>query len=332
MKAQEVSLLEISSISKDFVTYKKEKNIFKKLISLVNPTRMDKRVIDNINFSIQKGDIVGYVGKNGAGKSTTVKMMCGILYPTLGEVNFNGESIFKDKKTFNKQIGVVFGQKTQLWWDLPLEETFKVLKEIYDIDDESFVTQFEELSKLLELDKFINVPVRQMSLGQRMRADLAAAFLHNPKLLFLDEPLIGLDIIVKEKIRNFIKYINEKYKTTIILTTHNMEEIESLCNRIIILDEGKIYYDGSIEILKKKIPYYKELNIEFEEGEDLNKLNFEKSDNIDINTQLNAVSIKIKNRDELIDFTKYFLDNYKLTDISIKNISLEEILKVLWTL
>ncbi len=329
MKVQEVNLLEIKNISKDFVVYKKEETYLKKIISFIKPTKLNKRVINNINFSIKKGDIVGYLGKNGAGKSTTVKIMSGILYPSSGEVLFSGQSIFNDKKSFNKQIGVVFGQKTQLWWDLPLGETFKVLKEIYDIEDEIYKKQFQELTELLDLDDFINVPVMKMSLGQRMRADLAAAFLHNPKLLFLDEPLIGLDIVVKERIRKFIKYINKKYQTTIILTTHNMEEIESLCKRIIILDEGQIYYDGDLATLKKRIPYYKELQIDFEDDENISSIHLEKSLG-KINYEKKYINIKIKNRDELINYTKYFLDSYKLKDISIKNISLEEILKVLF--
>ncbi len=329
MKVQEVNLLEIKNISKDFVVYKKEETYLKKIISFIKPTKLNKRVINNINFSIKKGDIVGYLGKNGAGKSTTVKIMSGILYPSSGEVLFSGQSIFNDKKSFNKQIGVVFGQKTQLWWDLPLGETFKVLKEIYDIEDEIYKKQFQELTELLDLDDFINVPVMKMSLGQRMRADLAAAFLHNPKLLFLDEPLIGLDIVVKERIRKFIKYINKKYQTTIILTTHNMEEIESLCKRIIILDEGQIYYDGDLATLKKRIPYYKELQIDFEDDENISSIHLEKGLG-KINYEKKYINIKIKNRDELINYTKYFLDSYKLKDISIKNISLEEILKVLF--
>lgn len=329
MKVQEVSLLELRGVSKEFSTYKKEDKFIKKIFSFIKTTKINKRVIDNINFSINKGEIIGYLGKNGAGKSTTVKMMSGILYPTHGEVLFNGESIFKDKKSFNKQIGVVFGQKTQLWWDLPLGETFKVLKEIYDIDRENFEKQYKELEELLDLNDFIDVPVMKMSLGQRMRADLAAAFLHNPKIMFLDEPLIGLDILVKERIRKFIKYINKEYQTTIILTTHNMEEIESLCKRIIILDQGQIYYDGDINKLKKNIPYYKELQIDFEDDEDINSIVLE--DGLGkINYDKKYINLKIKNRKELINYTKYFLDNYKLKDISIKNISLEEILKILF--
>ncbi|MCI5745167.1 MAG: ATP-binding cassette domain-containing protein [Erysipelotrichaceae bacterium] len=193
-----------------------------------------KTAVNKINFTINDGEIVGYIGSNGAGKSTTIKMMCGILNPTSGKVLINGLEPYKKRQQVASYIGVVFGQKTQLWWDIPLIESFNVLKEIYLINDKDYKERFEFLQEVLDIKDFLNQPVRTLSLGQRMRADLAASLLHNPKILFLDEPTIGLDVLVKEKIRNAIIEMNKKYNTTVILTTHDMSDIQTLCNRIIM--------------------------------------------------------------------------------------------------
>lgn len=205
-----------------------------------------KRAVNDVNMVVNDGEIIGYIGSNGAGKSTTIKMMCGILTPTSGHIYIDGLEPYKKRKQVVQNIGVVFGQKTQLWWDIPLIETFKVLKEIYQINDNDYKERMEFLCETFGIDKFLSQPVRTLSLGQRMRADLAASWLHNPKILFLDEPTIGLDVLVKEKIRNAIKAINLKYHTTVILTTHDMKDIENLCHRIVMIEEGSIIYDGSL--------------------------------------------------------------------------------------
>jgi len=217
---------------------------------LFSNEKVAKVAVDDISFSITKGEIVGYIGSNGAGKSTTIKMMTGILTPTKGECLVDGINPSKNRKKNAQNIGVVFGQRTQLWWDLPLSESYTILKEIYNIPDELYTSQMEFLNDVLELKDFFDKPVRTLSLGQRMRADLGAALLHNPKVLYLDEPTIGLDLVVKDNIRKAIKEINEKYQTTVILTTHDIGDIEELCSRIIIIDEGKKIYDGTLEHLK----------------------------------------------------------------------------------
>lgn len=243
-------MIEVKHISKDFVSQKKYPGLKGAIRGLVSSEKVVKTAVDDISFSIEKGEIVGYIGSNGAGKSTTIKMMTGILTPTRGECLIDGINPSKNRKQNAKNIGVVFGQRTQLWWDLPLCESFTILKEIYNVSDEEYDRQMHFLNEVLELELFWDRPVRTLSLGQRMRADLGAALLHNPKVLYLDEPTIGLDLVVKDNIRRAIHEINEKYQTTVILTTHDIEDIEELCSRIIIIDEGKKIYDGSLEELK----------------------------------------------------------------------------------
>ena len=221
-------MIEVKHIYKDFVSPKKYPGLKGAIKGLFSNEKVVKRAVEDISFNIEKGEIVGYIGSNGAGKSTTIKMMTGILNPTKGECLVNGLNPSKNRRKNAKNIGVVFGQRTQLWWDLPLSESFTILKEIYNVSDEDYEKRMEFLNKVLELQDFFDKPVRTLSLGQRMRADLGAALLHNPKVLYLDEPTIGLDLIVKDNIRNAIKEINEKYQTTVILTTHDIEDIEEL--------------------------------------------------------------------------------------------------------
>lgn len=243
-------MIEVNHISKQFVSPKKYPGLKGAIKGLFSKEKVIKKAVDDISFQIKDGEIVGYIGSNGAGKSTTIKMMTGILTPTRGNCVINGVDPNKNRKENAQNIGVVFGQRTQLWWDLPLSESFTILKEIYNVSDEDYKKQMEFLNGVLELSEFFDRPVRNLSLGQRMRADLGAALLHNPKVLYLDEPTIGLDVLVKDNIRKAIKEINEKYQTTVILTTHDIGDIEELCNRIIIIDEGKKIYDGGIEELK----------------------------------------------------------------------------------
>lgn len=243
-------MIEVKNISKDFVSQKKYPGLKGAVKGLFTNEKVVKKAVDDISFTINDGEIVGYIGSNGAGKSTTIKMMTGILTPTRGECLVNGINPSKNRKENAQNIGVVFGQRTQLWWDLPLSESFTILKEIYNVSDEDYRERMDFLNRVLELSEFFDRPVRTLSLGQRMRADLGAALLHNPKVLYLDEPTIGLDLVVKDNIRAAIREINEKYNTTVILTTHDIGDIEELCSRIIIIDAGRKIYDGSLEELK----------------------------------------------------------------------------------
>lgn len=265
-------MIEVKHIVKDFVSPKKYPGLRGAIKGLFSNEKVVKRAVDDISFSIQDGEIVGYIGSNGAGKSTTIKMMTGILNPTKGECLINGVDPSKNRKENAQNIGVVFGQRTQLWWDLPLSESFTILKEIYNVSDEEYKERMEFLNKVLELTEFFDRPVRTLSLGQRMRADLGAALLHNPKVLYLDEPTIGLDLVVKDNIRQAIKEINEKYGTTVILTTHDIGDIEELCSRIIIIDEGKKIYDGSLEKLKDTYGTKRKVSMEVKHAKDVGKL------------------------------------------------------------
>ena len=219
------------------------------------------RAVDGISFTVPDGEIVGYIGPNGAGKSTTIKMMCGILTPSSGSVLIDGVEPYRRRRQVAQHIGVVFGQKTQLWWDIPLIESFKVLKEIYQVSDAEYTERMGFLGEVLDISRFLSQPVRTLSLGERMRSDLAAAMLHNPRILFLDEPTIGLDVLVKEKIRLAIHELNKSYGTTVVLTTHDMTDIEDLCSRIILLEKGAILYDGPLGSLKNRFGNLKTLTL-----------------------------------------------------------------------
>lgn len=243
-------MIEVEHIVKEFVSPKKYPGLKGAIKGLFSAEKVCKTAVNDISFSIARGEIVGYIGSNGAGKSTTIKMMTGILTPSSGRCMIHGIDPSKNRMENAKNIGVVFGQRTQLWWDLPLSESYTILKEIYDVPDADYKERMEFLDAVLDLPEFFDRPVRTLSLGQRMRADLGAALIHNPKVLYLDEPTIGLDLVVKDKIRDAIREINGKYQTTVILTTHDIGDIEELCSRIIVIDEGRKIYDGGLAELK----------------------------------------------------------------------------------
>lgn len=240
-----MNTIEVKNLVREFKMYGKKTRSFHLLKSLFERSGTVTRVVDHINFSIQEGEFVGYLGPNGAGKSTTIKMLSGILVPTSGTVNVMGLEPHKHRKRHAQQIGVVFGQRTQLWWDLPLIESFKLLGSIYNIPKERWKYNLDMFTEILGMENFLQTPVRQLSLGQRMRGDIAASLLHDPKLLFLDEPTIGLDLMAKERIQDFLKKVNVEKKLTIILTTHNLDDVEKLCKRVIFIDKGKVLFDGS---------------------------------------------------------------------------------------
>ncbi|EOS27932.1 hypothetical protein C804_03917 [Lachnospiraceae bacterium A4] len=265
-------MIEVNHISKDFVAPKKYPGLRGAVKGLFSAEKVIKTAVDDISFSIDTGEIVGYIGSNGAGKSTTIKMMTGILVPTKGTCTVAGINPSRSRKENAQNIGVVFGQRTQLWWDLPLSESFTILKEIYNVSDTAYAEQMEFLNRVLALQDFFDRPVRTLSLGQRMRADLGAALLHNPKVLYLDEPTIGLDLVVKDNIRKAIKEINEKYQTTVILTTHDIGDIEELCSRIMIIDEGRKIYDGSLCELKDTYGTKRKVSMEVKQPEKIKGL------------------------------------------------------------
>ena len=220
--------------------------------------------VKDISFQIPKGEICGYIGENGAGKSTTIKMLTGILVPTSGSIRVNGFVPYQEREKFVNGIGVVFGQRSQLWWDIGVIESFQLLKKVYRVSEADFLKRLDELVERLQLSELLSRPVRKLSLGQRMRCELAASLIHNPSIIFLDEPTIGLDIMVKTEIRQFLKDLNQRYETTILLTTHDLQDIEALCSRVIMLDDGRIIYDGSLDELKAKWGQGKEVVFQFQ--------------------------------------------------------------------
>ena len=325
-----MKIISVKNLSKTFKKPVRDEGLKGMIKALFSRKYDEVRAVDDISFEIEQGEIVGYIGANGAGKSTTIKMMCGILYPTSGSVTVNGMGFEKDRQKINKEMGVVFGQKTQLWWDIPLIETFKILKSIYEVPDDEYNERFEYLCELLDMKPFFTQTVRSLSLGQRMRADFAAALIHSPKIVYLDEPTIGLDVLVKDKIRGAIKELNKKYNITVILTTHDMKDIEELCNRIIIIDKGKILYDGSLANIKYRFGNTKTIfvpsNITLDEAELKNKfpgIALEKNDD--------TTAIKFSlNEIDLDEVMIYLINTYHVKDFKIEDISIEDITKKLY--
>ena len=258
-----MSFISVEHLNKEFKVLQRDSGLKNAFKSFVKRKYKVIKAVDDISFQIEKGEIVGYIGPNGAGKSTTIKMLTGILKRDSGDINIDGYDPFKDRIKYVKNIGVVFGQKSQLWWDIPVIESFELIKSIYKISDKDYKDNLNELVKMLQLESFLTTPVRSLSLGQRMRAELAASLLHNPSILFLDEPTIGLDAVSKVSVRKFIKEINKKRKVTVILTTHDMSDIEALTNRLIVIGNGKKLYDGTLSGIKKKFSHKKQLEIIF---------------------------------------------------------------------
>lgn len=323
----EKEIIRVNNISKQFKISKREaglknaiKSFFKREYQIIN-------ALTDVSFSIKQGEIVGYLGPNGAGKSTTIKIMCGILVPTSGECTINGFTPWKDRKKYVKNIGVVFGQRSGLWWDVPPIDSFELLKDIYEIQQDEYDKKLAELKESLQLEDILNIPTRQLSLGQRMRCEIAAALLHNPKILFLDEPTIGLDAVSKLALRKCIKQINEKTKVTIILTTHDMQDIEALTERIILIGKGKILYDGSLQNIKNKYNDKMKINIKFKYTDKKIKL---KNANIVEQTEESA-SLILKHKDEsMADILNELTSQVDVIDINIEEMSTDDVIAKLY--
>ncbi|MCI6763644.1 MAG: ATP-binding cassette domain-containing protein [Bacilli bacterium] len=322
-----MSFINVDCISKTFKVAKRNSGLKAALKSFFKREYTYIDAVKNVSFSIEKGEIVGYIGPNGAGKSTTIKMLSGILLPTAGNIRVNGLDPFKDRKKYVSNIGVVFGQRSQLSWDIPAEDTFDLLKDIYDLSDKEYQKTKTELVNLLNIQEVMKQPVRSLSLGQRMRCEIAASLLHKPKILFLDEPTIGLDAESKKIVRDFIKKLNKNHKTTVILTTHDMTDIEALAKRIILIGKGELLYDGTLSNLKKKYGSYKEVLVSTNEKIDKIRLKgiIKKSKNI------NGYSFIIDSN--VLSLSK-LLNNlslkYVINDIDIKNESIDDVILKLY--
>ncbi len=330
------NMIYADDLRKEFKKIIKEPGIKGSVKALFKPHKEIVKAVDGISFSVPKGEILGFIGPNGAGKSTVIKMLTGILTPTSGTCRINGKIPQEDRKNYVREIGVVFGQRTQLWWDLALRETYAVLKEIYQVPDDKYKKRMDFLNEVLELDSFITSPVRTLSLGQRMRADIAASLLHSPKVLFLDEPTIGLDVVVKENIRNAIRRINAEEGTTVILTTHDLSDIELLCERIVMVDKGKKVFDGAISELKRDYGDVRTLNFELVNSPDFKLLDYKRrfdltDDDISVGRDKGMVKVRFDTAavsvEEIISYT---LSTVHVKDLNIKDVEIEEIIKKLY--
>lgn len=256
-------LIRVEDVNKEFRIHNRHKGVNSAIKTFFKREYSVKNAVTNLSFTIDEGEIIGYIGSNGAGKSTTIKMLSGILVPTSGSITVDGLIPYKNRIVNAKKIGVVFGQRTQLYWNLPMEETFDLYKKIFKVGPTQFKKNVDFFVELLEMQPFLRTPVRQLSLGQRMRAELVVSLLHDPKILYLDEPTIGLDILVKQKIRKFIRELNQEKNTTIILTTHDMDDIDQICNRVITIEKGTKVFDGSIDTFKNTYSQGHKLSVNF---------------------------------------------------------------------
>jgi ABC-2 type transport system ATP-binding protein len=332
-----MSIIHIENLTKHFKILNRHQGLTGAIRDLFSSDYRTVKAVDGISFDIQPGEIVGYIGPNGAGKSTTIKMMTGILKPTGGVIEVNGHAPYSNRIRQAQIMGVVFGQRSQLWWDLPVIESFKILKEIYKVDQQTFDEHMDLFTRLVGLDKLYSQQVRTLSLGQRMLCDISASFLHNPQVVFLDEPTIGLDISVKAKIRSVIQELNRTRNTTIILTTHDLGDVEALCHRIIIIDKGKILYDGDIKKVTALFGAYRTLKLQIEGFTeatlaDLQKKldrKFSKSSGITVaSTEDYWTDVTIDQaHTPLSDVLNFVMTTFQVYDVRIVEISMEKVVR-----
>jgi len=316
-------VIRVSNLSKYYKVYHKQAGIMGSLKALVLRKYESVKAVENISFEINEGELVGFIGPNGAGKTTTLKCLSGLLYPTSGNVSILGFTPYERKNKFLKQIALVMGQKNQLWWDLPAMESFLLNKEIYEIDDKKFKETVSDLSELLDIKNILNIQVRKLSLGQRMKCELVAALIHSPKVLFLDEPTIGLDVVMQKKLRDFVKEYNKKFKSTILLTSHYMEDVKELCERVIIIDRGKILFDGKLEDIIKKYDKNKLITIVFEDKLELSKI--EKLGRI-VEYDPPKVILSVP-RGKSNHVAAQLLEEFQIDDLNIEESKIEDIIR-----
>jgi len=327
------ALIGVRELSKHFRTFRRREGLWGGIQNLFVRDYQTVRAVDRITFAIERGEMVGYIGPNGAGKSTTIKMLTGILVPTSGEVMVNGFVPSRQRTAYVKTIGVVFGQRTQLWWDIAVIESFKLLRRIYSVSPREFEERMDLFNQVLGIRDYLHTPVRKLSLGERMRCDLAAALLHNPPLLFLDEPTIGLDVVAKDHIRQFLLAINRRYQTTILLTTHDLDDIEELCRRIMIIDHGHLLYDGPLSLLKQKLLRTKQVKFALRDSEQVAGVGA-------LERALRSEALKLEPVDELTyrirfdrsrvstaELIRQILATVEVRDLLIEDEPIEEIVK-----
>lgn len=319
-----MSQIEVRNLSKTFKISKRKAGLAGALRGLVSREYTYKKALDDVSFSIDEGELVGFIGPNGAGKSTTIKILSGILYPDGGFCEIDGKIPWKDRKEYVRNIGVVFGQRTQLWWDLPVIESFDLLKDMYKIPDADYKREKDKLTQMLQIGDLLSVPVRQLSLGQKMKCELVAALLHNPRMLFLDEPTIGLDAPSKILIRNYIKEINKENKVTVILTTHDLDDIEVLAQRLLIINGGKIVKNGLFREIYQHVMKQRKINIELEDDQGvefhLDSVQVIGKEGPRLSLSYDSSKIKIP------DLVKNIVNQYHIKEIDIETPKIEEVI------
>jgi ABC-2 type transport system ATP-binding protein len=312
--------ISVRGLSKSFDYYEKEEGLKNSVKNLFHRERLVREAVRSISFGIEEGEIVGFLGPNGAGKTTTLKMLSGILYPTAGEAGVLGFVPWERKKEFKMNFSIVMGQKSQLWFDLPAVESFRLNKSIYELDEKAYKATLDELTGLLDVRDMLKVQVRRLSLGERMKMELIASLLHRPKIMFLDEPTIGLDIISQQRIRDFIRYYNEQTKTTVILTSHYMNDIEALCKRTILINQGRIVYDGDLRAINDVFSENKILRLKLSESADASVLS--RFGTVKSCSGCEA-TVEIQ-KDRIKEAAKTILDTLPILDFTIEDIPIEE--------
>ena len=317
-------MIHVTGLEKSFVYKKKELGLKGSIKNFFGGTTETKTAVNRISFDIGTGEIVGFLGPNGAGKTTTLKMLSGIMYPTAGSADILGFTPWDGKNEFKKQISIVLGQKNQLWWDLPANESLFLNKCIYNIDDAQYTKTLDELTELLDIKQLLEVQVRSLSLGERMKMELAAALLHKPKVLFLDEPTIGLDIFAQKNIREFLKYYNQQEKITMMLTSHYLEDIEALCRRTIVINHGSIVYDGAIDAVNSRLANKKIIKIQTLDA-------VSPSEQWKIRSSENGTTVLEADKGQTNAVVSSLLNTYDIKDFSVEDVPLEESLGMLYT-
>lgn len=319
-------IIKVEGLSKSFEYYKKELGLKYSLKNLFGREKLIKEAVKDISFEIEEGEIVGFLGPNGAGKTTTIKMMSGILFPTSGMANVMGYVPWERKKEFKRQFSVVMGQKNQLWWDLPAIESLYLNKCIYEIEDNEYNRTLDELSEMLDVKDLLKVQVRRLSLGERMKMELLAALIHQPKVIYLDEPTIGLDLISQKKMREFLKFYNQQKKTTILLTSHYMNDIEELCKRSIIINHGQVVYDGELSKINEKMSNYKILKLQFDKKMDEQSFTefgtIRASDGYQVELMVDKAKIR--------EYSSSILNQFEVTDFNIDDMPIEESIEYIY--
>ena len=328
------NIIELNNLTKEFKVLNRHEGLKGSIKDLFSRDYKIVRAVDNISLNVKQGEIVGFLGPNGAGKSTTIKMMTGVLEPSGGDITVNGRTPYKDRTKNSQEIGVVFGQRSQLWWALPLIESFKLLKDIYRISDQDYNEMMELYGSIADIEALLHKPVRQMSLGQRTLSDILAAFLHNPKVVFLDEPTIGLDVAMKSKIREMISVLNQKKHTTVILTTHDMGDVDALCRRIVIIDKGKMLYDNDIEHLRSFFGHYRTLKIRPKENTnslcDILSEEFKNND-ITVTSAEEWIALLVNEEEtKVLDVLARIQDKHPIKDMQLEEISTEDVIKKIY--